>query len=231
MGNNQDIADAKAVGALLGHSFQDPDLIIEALTHPSSEAAWDYQRLEFLGDRVLGLVTVEALFETFPLADEGSLTRRYNNLVCNETLADIAVGIALGPLIRMAPAMEKSGGRVNRAILADVLEALIGALHLDGGYTAARQAIRSLWAPRLLKASSVKDAKTELQEWLQSRGHGSPIYSIVRRKGLDHAPTFTVRVETAELGAAKGSGTSRKAAEFAAAEALLIKLGGQEGGG
>ena len=227
MASDQENANAEAIEALLGHSFQDRDLLIAALTHPSIEDEANYQRLEFFGDRVLGLVIAEAIYEAFPDADEGGLSQRLNTLVCKEALAEVAVGIGLGPLVRMAGAAENAGGRDNPAILADVMEALVGALYMDGGLQPARQAIRSLWAKRLLEAGPAKDAKTRLQEWLQSSAHEAPKYSIIERQGPDHAPLFTVKAKAAGLAAAEGQGSSRQAAEFAAAAALLERLESQ----
>lgn len=217
-------ATPETLEALLGHVFKDPDLLITALSHPSLEAASNYQRLEFFGDRVLGLVIAEALYETFPAAGEGELSQRLHANVCKEALAGVALEIGLGPFIRLADAAAETGGRENPAILADVMEAIIGALYLDAGLEAAGQVIRSLWAARLREKGLGKDAKTRLQEWLQGRGEAAPKYAIVGRRGPDHAPRFTVRAEADRLGCADGCGASRQAAEFAAAAALLKSL-------
>ncbi|MCH8202191.1 MAG: ribonuclease III [Proteobacteria bacterium] len=223
MASDQENADAEAIEALLGHSFQDRNLLIAALTHPSLEDEANYQRLEFLGDRVLGLVNAEAVFRAFGDADEGLLTLCFHRMVSNAALAEVANELKLGRFIRMAAEAEKNGGRKNASILADVMEAIIGAIYLDGGLDAVRVTIRAFWAERLSRAPD-RDAKTFLQEWLQSRGGQEPIYSIAKREGPDHAPTFTVRVEAGDLGSAEAKGSSRKAAEFAAAAALLDKL-------
>ena len=217
-------ADLETLEAVLGHVFLNRDLLVTALTHPSLEEASNYQRLEFFGDRVLGLVIAEALYEVFPAAGEGELSQRLHGHVCKEALAEVALEIGLGPFIRLAGAAAETGGRENPAILADVMEAIIGALFLDDGLEAARRAIRSLWAGRLQEKGLGKDAKTRLQEWLQGRGEAAPKYTIVGRQGPDHAPEFTVRAEAYRLGSAEGRGASRQAAEFAAAAALLKSL-------
>ena len=216
--------DPETLEAVLGHVFQNRDLLIAALTHPSLEEAANYQRLEFLGDRVLGLVIAEALCEAFPAAGEGELSQRLHGHVSKEALAGVALEIGLGPFIRLADAAAETGGRENPAILADVMEAIIGALFVDHGLEAARRAIRALWAGRLREKGLDKDAKTRLQEWLQGRGEAAPKYTIVGRQGPDHAPEFTVRAEANRLGGADGRGASRQAAEFAAAAALLKSL-------
>ena len=217
-------ASPETLEAVLGHVFQNRDLLITALTHPSLEEATNYQRLEFFGDRVLGLVIAEALYEAFPAAGEGELSQRLHTHVCKEALAGVALEIGLGPFIRLAGAAAETGGRENPTILADVMEAIIGALFLDDGLKAARQAIRSLWSGRLQEKGLGKDAKTRLQEWLQGRGQAAPEYAVVGRQGPDHAPRFTVRAEAGRLGSAEGRGASRQAAEFAAAAALLKSL-------
>ena len=217
-------ASPETLEAVLGHAFQNPDLLRAALTHPSLEEGTNYQRLEFFGDRVLGLVIAEALYEAFPAAGEGELSQRLHANVCKEALAGVGLEIGLGPFIRLADAAAETGGRENPAILADVMEAIIGALFLDAGLEAAGQVIRSLWAGRLREEGLGKDAKTRLQEWLQGRGEAAPKYTIVDRQGPDHAPRFTVRAEADRLGCADARGASRQAAEFAAAAALLKNL-------
>ena len=224
MSRHRENADPETLEAVLGHVFSNRDLLITALTHSSLEEATNYQRLEFFGDRVLGLVIAEALYEAFPAAGEGELSQRLHAQVSKEALAEVAIEIGLGRFIRLARAAAETGGRENPAILADVMEAIIGALFVDHGLEAARQAIRSLWAGRLREKGLGKDAKTGLQEWLQGRGEAAPKYVIVNRQGPDHAPEFTVRAEARRLGSADGRGASRQAAEFAAAAAVLDKL-------
>jgi ribonuclease-3 len=221
MSSHREDANTEALEAALGHAFQNRNLLSAALTHPSLEEIKSYQRLEFFGDRVLGLVIAEALYEAFPEADEGELSRRLNAHVRKEALAEVAAELDLGPLIRMAGATEETGGRENKTILADVMEAIIGALYLDGGLEAARRAIHSRWSERLRTGAPEKDAKTRLQEWLQGRGEAAPHYAITDRQGPDHAPQFTVRAEAKGMGSAEAQGTNRQAAEFAAAEELL----------
>ena len=191
-------ADVKTLEKALGHNFQNRDLLTRALTHPSLEDEANYQRLEFLGDRVLGLVNAEAVFHAFGDADEGLLTRSFHRMVSNAALAEVANELKLGRFIRMASEAEKNGGRKNASILADVMEAIIGAIYLDGGFDAVRVTIRAFWAERLSRNPD-RDAKTFLQEWLQSRGEAAPSYAVVGRQGPDHAPEFTVRANAEGL--------------------------------
>jgi ribonuclease-3 len=211
----------------LGHVFAQPDLIEQALTHPSgaSVARPDNQRLEFLGDRVLGLVIAEALLETHPGEQEGRLAPRYNALVRRETLAEIAGEIGLGLHLRLGRSESTTGGRRKSAILADALEAVIAALYLDGGLDVARRFVRDAWRSRIEAGGAApQDAKTRLQEWAQARGMSTPTYTLVRRAGPDHAPDFTVAVELASGVTGEGHATSKKQAEQLAATALLAEL-------
>ena len=215
----------------LGHRFARPGLLEEALTHPSAAgpARPSNQRLEFLGDRVLGLVIAEALLETFPDADEGELAPRLNELVRRETLAEVAGEIGLGAYLRLGRSETTSGGRRKAAILADAMEAVIAALYLDGGLEVARAFVLRHWAGRIASGRAAPvDAKSRLQEWAQARGMGPPSYHIVARSGPDHAPRFTVRAVLESGEAAEGEARSRKAAEQAAATALLERLEGRE---
>lgn len=219
--------DRAALTRLLGHEFHDPALLEEALTHPSAgtPARSDNQRLEFLGDRVLGLCIAEALLEAFPNAAEGKLAPRFNALVRRETLAEIAGDIGLGTHLRLGRSEAISGGRRKAAILADATEAVIAALYLDGGLVAARAFIAAHWRRRLHELRQApSDAKTRAQEWAQARGLAPPAYRLVERTGPDHAPQFTVEavLETGE--AARGHAGSKKLAEQVAAAALLALL-------
>lgn len=218
-----------ALQAVLGHQFENPELLTAALSHPSLDRGENYQRLEFFGDRVLGLIIAEMLFHAFPGEREGGLTQRFHALVQEKTLAEVAGEMELAPHILMSEAGEGSGGRQNPAILSDVVEAILGALYLDGGAAAARRVIEKFWNQRLSAESVPKDAKTALQEWLQGRGFEVPLYEVVGRQGPDHAPRFTVRVGAGEQGFAEAAGPSRQAAEFKAAARLLSKLTGEEG--
>lgn len=228
--------DRAALARLLGHEFRDPSLLEQALTHPSASTAArpDNQRLEFLGDRVLGLCIAEALLEAFPGSAEGELAPRFNALVRREMLAEIAAEIGLGAHIRLGRSEATSGGRRKAAILADATEAVIAALYLDGGYEAARGFIAAHWRDRLRALRSAPtDAKTRAQEWAQARGLAPPAYRLLERSGPDHAPVFTVEaaLETGETAA--GRAGSKKMAEQEAATALLLLLpdaGGEIGG-
>ncbi|MCC6887996.1 MAG: ribonuclease III [Hyphomicrobiales bacterium] len=215
----------------IGYRFQDPSLLEQALTHISAlsgprHRSGSYQRLEFLGDHVLGLVISDMLYGAFPKADEGELSRRLADLVRKEACADVARTIDLGTVIRLGASESNAGGRNRTAILADVCEALVGAVFLDGGYKAAATVIRGLWEPRMrAPARPLRDAKTVLQEWAQARGLPTPSYREIERKGPDHDPEFRVTVELPNREAAEGSGRSKRAAEQAAAAAMLTREG------
>ena len=212
--------------ARLGHRFADRRLLDTALTHASavSGSRPSYQRLEFLGDRVLGLVIAEMLLEAFPKANEGELSQRLTAMVRNESCAEVAMALDIGAAIRLGSGEAQAGGRMKAAILGDVCEALIGAIHLDAGVDAARAFIRANWEPRMLTwRGSLRDAKTTLQEWAQGRGMGTPTYAIVGRHGPDHAPLFEVEVTIAELPPARGDGRTRRDAEQLAATAVLVR--------
>ena len=215
----------------IGYRFSDPALLDSALSHISAlkgarNRAASYQRLEFLGDHVLGLVISDMLFRAFPRADEGELSRRLADLVRKETCAEIARAIDLGAAIRLGASEANAGGRTRLAILADVCEALIGAAYLDGGYTAASDLVGKLWQARLqTKAPPLRDSKTVLQEWAQARGLPTPAYREIARSGPDHDPQFRVAVQLPNLNPAEGSGRSKRAAEQAAAAAMMVREG------
>ena len=223
----------KGTGALedrIGYRFKDADLLDCALTHISAltggSRADSYQRLEFLGDHVLGLVVSDMLFRTFPKANEGELSRRLADLVRKETCADMARGIELGSVIRLGSSEAGSGGRSRDAILADVCESLIGAVFLDGGYPAAAALVEKFWDERMrTPAGPLRDPKTVLQEWAQGRGLPTPTYREIGRSGPHHSPEFRIAVELPKLAPAEGMGRSKRAAEQAAAEALLQREG------
>ncbi len=215
----------------LGHRFARIDLLDEALTHASAAGvAWpDNQRLEFLGDRVLGLLVAEALMQAHPEEAEGGLAPRYNALVRRETLAEIATETGLGEQLRLGRSEATSGGRRKAAILADAMEAAIAAVYLDGGLEAARGVVARHWAPRIAaQEAAPMDAKTRLQEWAQARGLAPPDYRLLDRRGPDHAPRFTVEAALASGARAEGSAASKKQAEQAAAAALLAAIGAGE---
>ncbi len=225
--------DLAELAERLGHGFAEPGLLAQALTHSSraGSAAQSYERMEFLGDRVLGCLVAELLYRRFPAENEGALGKRFAALVRRETLAEVAgpAGLDLGPYLRLSRGEEDSGGRQNPATLADACEAVIAALYLDGGLAAARRLVDPIWAP-LLEADLTppQDAKTRLQEWAQGQGLPLPVYKEVGRSGPDHAPLFTLRVALADGRGAEAEGRSKRAAEQAAAEALLTRLTEEE---
>jgi ribonuclease-3 len=214
-----------AVAARIGHDFAQPELLVEALTHPSMAVGADNQRLEFLGDRVLGLVIAEALIAADRAAAEGALAPRLNALVRKETCAEIAATLDLGAALRMGRSEMLTGGRRKTAVLGDAMEAVIAAVYLDAGLDAARGLILRAWGPRLAAAGEVaRDPKTALQEWAQARGLAPPAYLDLDREGPDHAPLFSVAARLADGREATAQASSKRAAQQAAAEALLARL-------
>ncbi|MCC7462582.1 MAG: ribonuclease III [Gammaproteobacteria bacterium] len=211
----------------LGHEARAPELFAAALTHRSATGT-NNERLEFLGDAVLNLIAAEHLYEHFPRADEGTLSRLRARLVSGEPLARIAAGLGVGEALALGPGELKTGGFRRESILADALEALCGALYLDAGIETARRLMLGLLAPEIASLEpgvELKDPKTRLQEWLQARGLGLPVYRIASVSGEPHAQHFCVRCEVAALAAeAAGEGSSRRRAEQAAAEKLLLEL-------
>jgi len=212
----------------LGYRFENPALLDEALTHVSAPKAdgQSYQRLEFLGDRVLGLAIADLLYRTFPGAPEGELSRRLAELVRRESCAEIAMAWDVGPYLKLGAGEAHSGERRNQTILADVCEAIIGAVFMDGGYEAARGVIERAFQP-LLEAPRrpLRDPKSALQEWAQGRGLPPPSYTIVEQTGPDHAPKFRVMVKVKGAETEFGLGTSKRIAEQAAARSLLLREG------
>lgn len=224
----------KAIDALeirIGYAFRDRVHVVRALTHrsavPGDRVAHEsYQRHEFLGDRVLALVVAEMLFLAHPRADEGDLARRLNQLVRKETCAEVAIALDLGAAVRLGPGERQSGGRRKEAILADVAEAVIAAIYLDGGYEPAKAFVERNWRPRMETLSGpLRDAKTTLQEWAQGRGLPTPAYEAIDRSGPDHAPQFTVRVSIKDGPVGEGRGKSKREAEMAAATEVLLREG------
>ena len=214
----------------IGYEFTDKSLLESALTHISAlsgkSRSGSYQRLEFLGDHVLGLVVSDMLFRAFVKADEGELSRRLADLVRKEACAEVARKIDLGAAIRLGASEANAGGRQRTAILADVCEALVGAVFLDGGYAAAAALVEQLWGERLrTPARPLRDPKTVLQEWAQAQGLPTPLYREVERTGPHHDPEFRVSVVLPALTPAEGVGRSKRAAEQAAAAALLTREG------
>ena len=224
-------AHAERLSERLGVPVLATPVLDEALTHPSasSRARPDNQRLEFLGDRVLGLVMAEALFARFPRAEEGVLAPRYNALVRKETCAEVAAELEIGPMLRLGRSETMAGGRRKTAILGDAMEAVIAAIYLDSGMDAARRAILTAWGDRPAAAAATPtDAKTALQEWAQARGLAPPVYPELAREGPDHAPVFTVAARLGGHEDAVASAPSKRAAQQAAAAELLARLEGGE---
>lgn len=223
--------DLSALEAKLGYRFVERDLLLRALTHVtattnSSSRGESYQRLEFLGDRVLGLAVAEMLYEAFPGADEGELSRRLADLVRAEACAEVAMDMDLGPWIRMGEGEAQSGGRRKKAILADACEAVVGAIFLDGGFTSAKALVERYWHARMMAPRRpLRDAKTALQEWAQGRGLPAPVYRETARSGPDHNPLFTVAVSVEGLPEGMGAGRSKRIAEQVAAQAVLMREG------
>lgn len=212
----------------LGHEFGRPELLSRALTHTSVDSAAGraatYERLEFLGDRVLGLIVAEMLLEHFPNAAESELAPRFNELVRRESVAKVARDLGLGAHFRLGPGEHQTGGRNKIAILADVGEAVIAALYLDGGLDVAKAFIRRHWTPLIGEQTTPpRDGKTVLQEWSQARGLGLPDYRQRTRTGPDHAPRFTIEVGVEGFAPAVGTGASKREAERLAAEAFLAR--------
>jgi ribonuclease III len=211
--------------ALAGRAPADEALWLEALTHGSTGAARDYQRLEFLGDRVLGLVIGEWLY-TLETADEGRLSQRLNALVSRVTCASVARSVGLGEHIRLGKQARDDGGHDSDNILGDVMEALIGACFVDHGFEATRDMVRSLWADEVAgKAGVAKHPKSALQEWAAGNKRKMPEYRLVERSGPDHAARFNVAVSIKGVGEVEASGTSMREAETAAAEEFMRRFG------
>jgi ribonuclease-3 len=220
-------AELKDFSARLGHDFARPDLLIQALTHSSIASATrpDNQRMDFLGDRVLGLVMSEALYLADGNASEGQMAPRFNAMVRKETCADVARQIDLGAGLKLGRSEMVSGGRRKQALLADALEAVIAAVYLDGGYAAARSVILIHWGDRIDQvAEDARDAKTALQEWAQARRLEPPEYREVSRDGPDHAPVFKIeaRLSTGEV--EQASAPTKRQAEQVAAKTLLDRM-------
>lgn len=215
----------------LSYRFKDQKLLEMALTHASMRSnkgkRVDNERLEFIGDRVLGLAIAELLSERYPEANEGELARRFNRLVRGETCAKVARGLGLGAHLILSESEAGSGGRAKSTILADAMEALLGAIFLDTGFESARSAVRRYWASQSadINTSAGPDAKSALQEWAQGQGLALPKYVEIARKGPDHAPRFTSEVRIPGKSPARGEGASKRAAEQAAARALLDREG------
>jgi len=222
--------DPAALVTKLGHVFAKPTLLENALTHPSLAGASrqkkkgaPYERLEFLGDRVLGLAIAEWLYETFPNADEGEMAKRHAALVNREALRAVAQEIGLGQFVRLARGEDAGteGGRKNLATLPDAMEAVIGALYLDGGFAAARSFIRQYWQRDIAVSETPADPKTTLQEWAQGQALPLPVYRVIEHSGPAHAPKFVIEASVKGFTPVQADGDSKRAAQKAAAVKLL----------
>jgi ribonuclease-3 len=230
-GDRPDLAELERK---LGHPFKDQRLLERALTHvsaiPAKGARVDsYQRLEFLGDRVLGLAVSDMLHAAFPKAAEGELSRRLADLVRKETCADVAREWGVSDHVRLGSGEAQTGGASKVAILGDVCESLIGAVYLDAGFEAARDLVNRNWSERMLKPRRpLRDPKTALQEWAQARGLDTPIYREAGRSGPAHAPKFVISIEIAGFSPIEAEGASKRTAEQAAARAFMTREGVNE---
>jgi len=223
--NSNDIA---LLEQALGHAFKTPNNLIRALTHASAVAKTGehYERLEFLGDRVLGLCVAEMLYAAFPNASEGELSVRLNAKVSGSTCAEIADELGLHRFIHAGADVASLTGKRMRSVRADVVESLIAAIYLDGGLGAARAFVERMWQTRLHGVgAATQDSKTALQEWAHQATGATPHYRLVSRTGPDHAPTFVVAVELQGKDGEQGAGRSKREAEQVAAEAVLVREG------
>lgn len=232
-------ARAEAVAALvdrLGHRFADPALLERALTHSSvgegadkaaGKPARHNERLEFLGDRVLGLLVADRLHAEFPEADEGELSSRLHALVDKHACGRVGARLGVGPAMRLSPGETKTGGRRKEGVVADAVEAILAAVWLDGGIEAARRVFERAWAEELAAPAprALNNPKSALQEWSQGSGRPLPTYRVVGQTGSDHAPTFTVEVSIPGVEPLTAQGRSRQDAEKAAATAMLQREG------
>jgi ribonuclease-3 len=224
--------DRSVLEGKIGHKFADQALLERALTHISAVSGGaqgrssSYQRLEFLGDHVLGLVVSDMLYQAYPRANEGELSQRLADLVRKETCAEVGRDMELGPALKLGNSESHSGGRSRITILGDACEALIGAVFLDGGYEASEKLIERFWKARMERPlRSLRDPKTMLQEWAQARGLPTPAYSELARTGPHHNPTVRVAVTLPNREPAEGLGGSKRAAEQAAAAQMLAREG------
>ncbi len=210
----------------ISYAFADRELLVTALTHASAVTGSreTYQRLEFLGDRVLGLIVTELLVSSFPKATEGELSLRLADLVRKEACAEVAIALDMGSAIRFGGGKAQRSALATTNVLADVCEAVIGAIYLDGGIEAARTFVAGHWRERLVAATAPsRNAKAALQEWAQANGHGVPTYTIAAKSGPDHEPRFDVEARVGRLAPSRGEGRTRRDAEQAAATALLTR--------
>ncbi|CUH82888.1 ribonuclease III [Thalassovita mediterranea] len=220
-------AELDAFQGRIGYQFKQPELLVRAVTHSSksSPTREDNQRLEFLGDRVLGLVMSEALLARDKGASEGQLAPRFNALVRKEACADVAKAIDLGAVLKLGRSEQMSGGRRKQALLGDAMEAVIAAVYLDADFETAKALVLRLWGDRIdTVESDARDPKTALQEWAQARKQTPPSYVELARSGPDHAPVFTIAVTLQSGESEQATAASKRQAQQAAAKALLDRL-------
>ncbi len=224
-------AEHAAIEARIGHKFADPNLLTTAITHVSAlksqrKRGDSYQRLEFLGDHVLGLIVSDMLYRAFPNADEGEMSKRLADLVRKESCADVAKSLGLTDDIKLGAVGAGAGARLRKSVLGDICEAVIGAIFLDGGYGAASTFVERNWTERMRKPRQpLRDPKTVLQEWAQGKGLPTPVYREVERSGPHHDPQFRVAVDLPGLAPAEGVGGSKRAAEKVAASVMIEREG------
>ena len=219
----------QALEARIGHQFNDQSLLLTALTHSSikSSKREDNEKLEFLGDRVLALIVAEALMQMDPSASVGQLARRLNALVRKETCVEVALDIKLGQFLKLGRSEMLSGGRRKETLLEDAMEAVIAAVYCDAGLPATRTMVLRLWGDRIQTIDSdAKDAKTALQEWAHSQGMKNPMYTVVTRSGLNHAPVFDIMAQLTDGRSDQAQAGSKRQAEQAAAQKLLARVTG-----
>jgi ribonuclease III len=224
-------AEHAAIEARIGHKFADANLLTTAITHvsalkPQRKRADSYQRLEFLGDHVLGLIVSDMLYRAFPNADEGEMSKRLADLVRKESCADVAKSLGLTDDIKLGAVGAGASARLRKSVLGDICEAVIGAIFLDGGYAAAAAFVERNWTERMRKPRQpLRDPKTVLQEWAQGKGLPTPVYREVERTGPHHDPQFRVAVDLPGLAPAEGVGGSKRAAEKVAASVMIARAG------
>jgi ribonuclease III len=224
-------AATSAIEERIGHKFVDANLLVTAMTHvsalkPSRKRGESYQRLEFLGDHVLGLIVSDMLYRSFPNADEGEMSKRLADLVRKESCADVAKSLGLADDIKLGAVGAGAGVRLRKSVLGDICEAVIGAVYLDGGFQAASEFVERNWTERMKKPRQpLRDPKTVLQEWAQGKGLPTPVYREVERTGPHHDPQFRVAVDLPGLAPAEGLGGNKRAAEKAAASAMIAREG------
>jgi len=224
-------AATSAIEERIGHKFADANLLVTAMTHvsalkPSRKRGESYQRLEFLGDHVLGLIVSDMLYRSFPNADEGELSKRLAELVRKESCADVAKSLGLADDIKLGAVGAGASARLRKSVLGDICEAVIGAVYLDGGFQAASEFVERNWTERMKKPRQpLRDPKTVLQEWAQGKGLPTPVYREVERTGPHHDPQFRVAVDLPGLAPAEGIGGSKRAAEKVAASVMIEREG------